>query len=195
MKKFLLFLTIFFSFSAFGADKIHLKALDDFNSQNPSQTFSAQVLEDVLVDNVLLSQGDKINCELLKIKDAKRAKIDAKIYFKLISYENNNSVYNFEKNLSAKYAKKVLNKKEIKNISPKKVVKTAASVVGGAVVEGFSYGVSFVDGVITNEEGNRLKSGAKQVYDDSFLSYVEYGDEVDIKIDDIFYFVVKEIKD
>lgn len=194
MKKFLLCLIILLSFSVFAADKIQLKALVDFDSSNPSQFFSAEVLEDSLINEEVLPKGSKINCKLLKIKDAKRAKIDTKAYFELINFENNEEIYYFKNKYEAKYAKKVLNKKEIKNIPPKKVIKTAASVVGGAVVEGFSYGVSFVDGVITNEEGNRLKSGAKQVYDDSFLSYVEYGDEIDIKTGDIFYFIVKLIK-
>lgn len=194
MKKIFISLFVLFSFSAFATDKIYVQALEDFNSSNPNKTFSAEVLEDTTINKQMILKGNKINCELLKIKDAKRAKIDAKIYFKLISYENNGKIYNFEKDLSAKYAKKVLNKREIKNISPKKIAKTTASVVGGAVVEGFSYGVSFVDGVITNEEGNRLKSGAKQVYDDSFLSYVEYGDEINIKVGDIFYFIIKPIE-
>ena len=85
-----------------------------------------------------------------------------------------------------------LNKETIKrNVTPKKAVKTTAKVVGGAIVEGAGYVVSFADGVITNPEGNRLKSGAKQLYDDSFLSYVEYGDEIDVKTGDKFYFVIK----
>ena len=47
---------------------------------------------------------------------------------------------------------------------------------------GVSYGISFVDGLVTNPEGNRLKSGAKQVYKDSFLSYVEKGEDIHVDI-------------
>ena len=190
MKKFL-FILIFLTTSAFASDKIHLQALQDYNSSNPNETFSAQVLETSVMDNIVLLEGDKINCVLLKIKNPKRAKIDAKVYFQIVSYENPRGLHEISKKLTAKYAKRVLNKEEVINIPPKKVAKTALSIAGGAVVEGFSYGVSFVDGLITNEEGNRLKSGAKQVYDDSFVSYIEYGQDVDIKTGDVFYFIIK----
>ena len=84
---------------------------------------------------------------------------------------------------------------EIKKIPPKKIVKKTASTVGSFFVKGFSYGVSFVDGFSENKEDNRLKSGAKQVYDDSFLSYIEYGSEVEIKEGDEFYLVISKKKD
>jgi hypothetical protein len=194
MKKILLILMILLSCVAFASDKLYVRALEDFSSKNPSEFFNVELLEDSYLDAKFLPEGGKLTCKLLDIKDAKRAKIDARIYFKLVSYEYKEQVYNFRKEFSLKYAKRVLNKKEIKKISPKKVAKTTASLVGGAVVEGFSYGVSLVDGIITNKEGNRIKSGVKQVYDDSFLSFVEYGDDVEIKICDVFYFIIKEIE-
>lgn len=195
MKKFLMILTIFASLSAFASDKIRLRALVDFNSSNPNETFQAQVLETSLMGSIVLLEGDKLNCILLEIKDPKRAKIDAKVYFKIVSYENPRGLQKINENLTAKYAKKVVNKEEIKNIPPKKIAKTAANIAAGAIVEGLSYGVSLVDGIITNKEGNRLKSGVKQVYEDSVFSYVKYGDEVDIKTGDTFYFIIKTDKD
>ena len=126
MKKFLLFLIFLASFKAMAADKIHLKALVDFNSSNPSEVFSAEVLETSVMGNIVLLEGDKINCNLLKIKDPKRAKIDAKVYFEIVSYENSRGVHEVSQNLIAKYAKKVLNKEEIKKIPPKKIAKTTA---------------------------------------------------------------------
>ena len=191
MKKLFLTFLVFLSFISFASDKMHLKALQNFNSLNPTQTFSAELIEDTQVDGIFLFKGDKINCSLIKIKDAKRAKIDAKAYFKLDSYENNEGIFNFSNNLSAKYATKIVNKESIKKTPKKKIAKTALSVAGGAFVEGAGYIVSFADGLITNNEGNRLKSGAKQLYEDSFLSYVERGDEINIKIEDTFYFIVK----
>ena len=192
MKKLFLFLTLMLTISANASQKLYLEALEDFNSLNPKETFSAMVIEDNEIEGINLSSGNKINCVFQEKKEAKRAKIDAKIYFKLESYENNEGIHKLPQNLNAKYAKNVLNKETIKrNVTPKKAVKTAVSVAGGAIVEGGKYIVSFADGVITNEEGSRLKSGAKQVYDDSFLSLVKYGEEIDIKIGDKFYFVIK----
>lgn len=194
MKKLFLLFTILLNLSALASDKLHVKALEDYNSDIPKETFQVELLESNLVGETFILDGSILNCKLLKIKDAKRAKLDAKVYFQLISYEDNRGVHKFPKKLTAKYAKKVLNKEAIKSIPPKKIVKTAASVAGGAVVEGFGAAVSFVDGVITNEEDNRLKSGAKQVYEDSVLSYIEYGDKIEIKTDDVFYFVVNPTK-
>ena len=191
MKKLFLTLSIMLLFSAFASEKLYLEALEDFNSLNPNKTFSAKILEGE-IEGTSLAVGDKLNCVFEEKKEAKRAKIDAKIFFKLESYENDEGVHKITQNLSAKYAKNVLNKETIKrNVTPKKAAKTAAKVAGGAIVEGGKYIVSFADGIITNPEGNRLKSGAKQLYDDSFLSYVEYGEEIDIKIGDKFYFVIK----
>lgn len=191
MKKILLILTLFLSLSAYCADKLHVKSLQDFSSQNPSENFYVELLEDGKIEDIFLSKGDKINCSLFKIKDPKRAKIDAKIYFKIESYENSKGLHEIQKEFIAKYAQKVLNKESIKQVPKKKIAKTALSVAGGAVVEGANYIVSFTDGLITNQEGNRLKSGAKQLYDDSFLSYIEKGGEIEIKVDDEFYFIVK----
>lgn len=191
MKKLFLTLSIMLLFSAFASEKLYLEALEDFNSLNPNKTFSAKILEGE-IEGTSLGVGDKLNCVFEEKREAKRAKIDAKIFFKLESYENDEGAHKITQNLSAKYAKNVLNKETIKrNVTPKKAAKTAAKVAGGAIVEGGKYIVSFADGIITNPEGNRLKSGAKQLYDDSFLSYVEYGEEIDIKIGDKFYFVIK----
>ena len=74
------------------------------------------------------------------------------------------------------------------------IIKIPIQTDGDFFVTGVSYGVSFVDGVITNNEENRLKSGVKQVYDDSFISLIELGDEIVIKKGDIFYLILKEEK-
>lgn len=194
MKK-LLVLMLFLLSPVYASDKLHVKALTDFSSASPQKNFTVQVIEDGEMNDIPLFKGDILNCTLEKIKDPKRAKMDAKIYLKIDSYEDSKGVHNIDEFLIGKYAKKVLNKEEIKKTPPKKIVKKTAGVVGGYFIKGFSYGVSFVDGAVENKDGNRLKSGAKQVYDDSFLSLVEFGHEVEIKTDDTFYLVVKRAKD
>ena len=196
MRKLFLILSLSLCLSANASDKLHVKALQDYSSQNPSETFKVEAIEDGAMGEIPILKGDIINCTLQKTKDAKRAKIDAKIYFNIESYEDKKGIHKLSQNLTAKYAKTVINKEEVKKkVTPKKAVKTTAKVVGGAFVEGASYIVSFADGIITNNENNRLKSGVKQVYDDSFLSYIEEGDEVEIKTDDTFYFIIKPTKE
>lgn len=195
MKKFILTLLFLLSTCAFAADKLHVEAMDDFSTLNPSETFSVKLVDDAKMNDIFMIKGDIINCVLKKITDPTRAKRDAKIFLIVESYEDNKGIHKLNEPLLAKYAKTVLNKEEIKKTPPKKIVKSAAGFVGGLFVKGFSYCVSFVDGFSQNKEDNRLKSGAKQVYKDSILSYVEYGHEVEIKKGDIFYLVVKSVKE
>ena len=45
--------------------------------------------------------------------------------------------------------------------------------------------------MIKNEDGNRIESGVKKVYKDSPLSYVEKGEELNIRPNDKFYLIFK----
>lgn len=197
MKKIFLLAMILFTSCAFAADKLHVEALSDFSSENIEQSanISFKLIEDGTMNGTFMIKGDILNCVLKKITDPTRAKRDAKIYFSVVSYQDSKGVHNVPEPLVARYAKTVLNKEEIKKTPPKKIVKTAAGAVGNFFMKGFSYCVSFADGFATNPEGNRLKSGAKQVYKDSFLSMVEYGSEVSVNKGDTFYLVVKSAKD
>lgn len=196
MKKLLSVLMLLLASCAFAADKLHVEALKGFSSEDVEAgfNFSVKLVEDGTMNDIYMLKGDVLNCVLKKVTDPTRAKRDAKIYFTVESYEDSKGVHGVQEPLVARYAKTVLNKEEIKKTPPKKIAKTAAGAVGNFFMKGFSYCVSFADGVATNPEGNRLKSGAKQVYKDSFLSMVEYGNEVTIKEGDVFYLVVKPYK-
>ena len=195
MKKILLFLFLSLNLVAFGSDKLQVKALTDFSSINPSSYFDATLVKDGTINDMFMIKGDVINCRIIKVTDPKRAKQNAKIYMQVMSYKDKKGTHDFQEVYIAKYAKTALTKDEIKNIPPKTIVKKTASAVGNFFVKGFSYAVSFVDGFSENEENNRLKSGAKKVYKDSFLSYIEEGSEVEIKKGDVFYLIIKKVKD
>ena len=190
MKKLLLIIILITS-SVFASDKIKVEALEDFNSVIPSENFKAKLYEDAKAKNLFLIKGDIIFCHLEKTKKPTRAKQDAKIYFKITSYQDKLGLHTLKTPLNAKYAKKILSKEELKKIPPKNIAKKVGGTVGDFFTTGVSYGISFVDGIITNNEENRLKSGIKQVYDDSFVSLIEYGNEIVIKKGDIFYFIIK----
>ena len=195
MKKLLLLSILFLNLSAFASDKLHVKALENYSSETPKEIFQVKLIEDKTVNELYILSGTVLNCKLLKIKDPTRAKMDAKVYFRLISYTDSTGEHKFPKNLTAKYAKKVLNKESIKSIPPKTVVKATTSIAGDLIAPGISTVVSFVDGAVTNQENDRLVSGAKQVYKDSLLSYVEYGEAIYIQEGDTFYLVVKPTKE
>ena len=95
-----------------------------------------------------------------------------------------------------KYSKFVLSKEEIKKIPPTTVIKKAALTVGDYFVKGLSICYSFVEGVVKNEkDDNRLKSGVKNAYEESPLSLISEGEQLDIKVGDDFYLVFKTKED
>ena len=194
MKRILILLCLLF-FQAQGAQNLYVKSLQEYNSVLPNQKFRVEVLEDVFIGSIPIVRGDILNCSLKQIKSPKRAKRDARIYFEIISYEDIKGVHKFQDKIVAKYAKKVLSKDSIKEISPKEAAIKTAGTVGGFFVTGFSQAVSFVNGVVKNEEENRLKSGVQEVYDNSILSYVEYGNEVIISEGDKFYLIAKVVEE
>ena len=109
-----------------------------------------------------------------------------------VSYTTpDNDIVRIREEFYGKYSKHVLSKEELKEIEPGKVIKGAALTVGNYFVKGLSIGVSFVEGVVKNEKDNRLKSGVVNAYEASPLSYVEEGQQLDIKVGDDFYLVFK----
>ncbi len=191
LRKIILFIFIFFALPACAADNIYVEALEDYSSLKPAKTFKVKLLKPIHSENLSLFEGDIINCVLYKTTNPKRAKRDAQVYFILDTYIDEKGEHKFNQKFLAKYSETVLSLESIKSISPKTAIKKTASTVGDQFFAGVSYGISFLDGLVTNSEGNRLKSGAKQVYKDSFLSYVEKGEDINVEAGDAFYLVVK----
>lgn len=79
----------------------------------------------------------------------------------------------------------------------KSAAKSAALGVGSYFVKGLSSAYAAVEGAIKNEEGNRFKSGAISLYESTPISYVEKGEDIVIKKDQVFIlnFKLKDEKD
>lgn len=192
MKKFLLLFLSLLILPAFAADKIHVKSLGDFDTQNPAEFLNVEVIEDGEIDDVMILKGDIILGKITKVTDPKIGKTNAGIYLQIIGYQDKLGEHKFNSVLSAKYAKNIMSE-QIKQTSPKKVAKKAALTVGDFYMKGLSYGVSFAEGVKNNTENNRLKSGFKNMYDESFFSLVKKGEEVTINQGDEFYLIIKKV--
>ncbi len=185
MKKFFVLLFILNSI-CFASDKLRVEALEDFDSEFPKDYYKVKLLEDERLDNILMIENDIINCKTEKITDPKRAKRNAKIYFSLDEYEDYLGTHKFKDKYIARYEKTTLSENK------GKIAKKAGLIAGSFVVKGLNYGVSFAEGIKENEENNRFKSGIKRVYDDSFLSYIKYGEEIKIQKGEKFYLIVKK---
>ena len=74
------------------------------------------------------------------------------------------------------------------------VGKKAAISVGNHFVKGVAPAISLAEGMIKNEDGNRLESGVKNVYKSSPLSYIEKGNDLVLERGDYFYLIFKPSK-
>lgn len=176
IKKFVgIILFIFFICQGAFAQTIIVKAMEDFSTENPSETFSVQALESLYLNDatILFKGGDIITGKITDVKNPKRLKRDAKFSFLPISVKTSDGIIkDVEASYPAKYTT-LLNKGEL--------ARKAALGVGNYFVKGLSLGYSAVEGAVKNEKDNRFKSSMNSVYEDSPFSLVRKGDDINIK--------------
>lgn len=165
-----------------------VRAVTPFSTEAPTGTMTVKLLEEYKVsDGLILPVGTVINGTVSDVVSPKRLKRDATFSFTAQKYDDGHGISgNFDKNYIGRYYQK---------IDKKEVAKNTSLAVGSFFLKGLSLGVNAVQGAIKNEEGNRFKSSAKNVYDNSPLSYVEEGQELDIKPNDIFWLKFKTAAD
>lgn len=197
MKKILLILVLmFFQITAcHAAVQMKVVALEEFKTDAPSETIKVKVLQDTVLGSYDIGVNSVLECQVLRIVDPKRLKRNASFYVKPLSYTVDGTVCEIEEEYYGKYSAFVLSKEEIKEIPAGKVIKKAAMTVGDYFVKGLSTCVAFVQGFAKNEKDNRLKSGVVNAYEESPLSYISEGQQLDIKVGDDFYLVFKTKED
>ena len=198
MKKILIsFICLLFSVTASqAAVQMKVAALDSFKTDSPAESMDVMVLQDTVLGENDIAVNSTLHCRVLKIVDPKRGKRKATFFVKPLSYTTKDGVTNdIEGDYYGKYSTFVLSKEELKEIPPGKVIKSAALSVGNYFVKGLSTGVAFVQGFAKNKEHNRLKSGVVNAYEESPLSYISEGQQLDIKVGDDFYLVFKTEED
>lgn len=191
MKKHLLIFTIiiFFISSSAQAKAIRVISLENFSTANPSSTYKVQVIEkEELKDGTVYEAGTIICGEVVKVKNAQRGKRDG--YFEFVPtflIYNNETCKIKDPNVSAKvvgYAP----------INPMDIAEKAAKGAVGLFFKGASQGISFVQGVAEDKDGNRLKSGFVKMYKDSPLTYIEEGKELNVNVGDLIVLKFKKFK-
>ena len=70
------FLTMVLSFSIANAasDKVHVAAVEEFDTIKPLQQIDVRVIEPSALGSYLLKSGDIIHCNVIKVTDPKRGK-------------------------------------------------------------------------------------------------------------------------
>ena len=184
-----LFTTI--SISQASTVQMHVSALQEFQTDKPTDTLKVKVLQDYKLGDKTIKEDSELNCNIINITDPKRGKRNASFVVRPISYSENGQVYEISDELYGKYSKTVMSKEELKKIPPRKVLKKAALTVGNFYIKGISTAESFAEGIVKNEKGNRLKSGVASAYEESPLSFASKGEELDIKSGEEFYIIFK----
>ena len=172
-------------------DNIHVTMVGEFDTANPAKTINVRVIESGVLGNYLLKTGDILHCNVIKVTDPKRGKRKASFVVCPTSFTSEGTTTVIKESFYGKYADKVLSKEELKNVDAMQVGKKAAVTVGNHFVKGIAPAVSLAEGMIKNEEGNRIESGVKKVYKDSPLSYVEKGEELELETGESFYLKFK----
>lgn len=181
--------------AAYAASQLHVVAMDEFKTDKPSKNISVRVLEQSELGRYQIGTNAVLNCQVLRIVDPKRGKRNATFFVKPVSYTEGKEIISIEEEMYGKYSKFVLSKEELKKIPPFKVMKNAALMVGNYFVKGLSIAYHFGEGFVKNEKDNRFKSGVTNVYEESPLSYIGEGEQLDIKVGDDFYLVFKTEED
>lgn len=197
MKKILLILALMFLqiTACHAAVQMKVVALEEFKTDAPTETIKVKVLQDSTLGQYDIGVNSILNCKILLVVDPKRGKRNATFYVRPLSYTVNGTTCTIEDEFYGKYSKFVLSKEEIKEIPAGTVIKKAALSVGNFFVKGLSTGVAFVQGFAQNEKHNRFKSGVANAYDQSILSYISEGKQLDINVGDDFYLVFKTKED
>ena len=166
---------------------VEVASLGSFSTANPPSSIRIKLLDILELTNTTIPAGSEMGGKLVDVVSPKRLKRNAKFSFKPEWYiDTNGSKHSLNETVKATYTT-TLNKGQL--------AKKAVLGVGNHFVKGLSMGVAAVEGAVENEEGNRLKSGAKSVYEASPLSYSEKGQDIVVNENEIFYLKFPNKKD
>lgn len=174
MKK--LLLTILFSvltiIPAF-ADTMVVQALTDISTTRPNQDVKVRVMRDCFLDGISLKIGYVLEGKII-VTDPKRMKRNATFTFYPINYiDNEGRTIHIPELYYGKFSPKF-------ELDPKGLAESAVLSVANHFVKGISSGFYAVQGAVQNKKGNPFTSAVSNVYEHSFLSYVEKGEPLEI---------------
>ena len=180
MKKILFFIGLMvFVPSAVLAETLKVEAITPLNTVRPPKTMEVRITEAVMYDGKMLEAGDEVFGNVVDVKAPTRLKRSAKFSFVPVYYiDSKGKKHNFSEQKTGKYALP---------LDKGQMATKAALTVGNHFVKGISMGYNAVKGAIQDDEDNRLKSAGVSVYENSFLSYIEEGDELNLAPGDKFY--------
>ncbi len=168
------------------AQTIEVMSLTEFSTAKPPTSIKVRLMEPLSLDkNTILESGAEITGNLIDVVSPKRLKRDANFSFQPITYCIDGKTVQIEKKIKASYTEP---------LDKGQIARNTALGVGNFFIKGLSTGVNAVKGAIENEEDNRLKSSVVSAYESSPISYIEKGENIEIKNNEIFYLKFPKIK-
>ena len=193
MKKiFLLILGFIISVSSVSAKNLRVEAMSDLSTANPPKTWKVKIVDGFIAqDGFVVYAGSVLEGRIESISEPKRLKRNAAFVFVPTKYYDacDNTCRTVTEKIEGKYS-------SMTDVTVGSVAKTGAIMLGDKVISGFfGSGVALVQGAVKNEQGNRAKSAAVSVYENSPLSYINKGKELEIQKGQVFVMSFKQMKD
>lgn len=183
MKNFFLILLAFMIMQPVIAKNVKVEALSDFSTENPPSVWRVKVIEGFIADSGFIVRPNSIiEGRIEDVVSPKRLKRSANFTFIPQTYYDPKLGYtqDLKQDIEGKYS-------ALSDVTAKSVAKQGAVTAGNILIGSFvGPGVALLEGAVKNEEGNRAKSAAISVYENSPLSYVNKGKELEFKKGQVF---------
>ncbi len=169
------------------ARTIKVMAVDKFSTENPSNTYKVQTIDaEELEDGIFLEKGTVISGFVVKTYAPQRGKRDSYFEFHptLITYN--------KETINISHSKILARVVGYKPIDPEKFVGSVAIKAANFVMLGSSQAISFTLGAFQAPSGEKIKSGFDRMYKESFVSFIEVGEELNIDVGDILILKIKK---
>ena len=165
------------------SNKTVVESLCNFSFEDESKNVSLKVLKENTFENgITFEEGSVLSAKVTKVIDPKRGKRNGYLIIEPLSYSipSTGAIKAVDEPF---WFAKVLG---YKPFDVKKSAVGAGLAVAGHFVKGIGQFYYFGKGIISPEEGeNRLKSGVKNVYENSPLAYIEEGEEANVEKGDL----------
>lgn len=183
MKKIFLILSVLLIINPVMAKNVKVEALNGFSTVNPPKTWKIKILEGFVTDNgIAIHPNTIIEGDIVGTTSPKRLKRNATFRFIPKTYYDPQIGYtqDIKRDFEGKYSSRT--EMTAGNIAKKGAVTAGNMLIGSFVAPA----VGLVEGAVKNEEGNRAKSAVISAYENTPLSYVSKGKELEFKKGQVF---------
>lgn len=189
MKKYILLMAfLILSIMPTFAETMAVQAMTEISTTQPNKIIKVKVIRDCTLANIPLKIGYTLDGKILNVTDPKRLKRDAGFTFYPMNYYD---LTGKKTHIPVLYVGTFTPNFEIDKVA---LAKSAVLTVGNHFIKGISMGYYAVEGAIKNKDGDAVSSAVNNVYENSIFSYVEKGEQLEIKPSTCFGLKFEECK-